>query len=163
VQTENITPEVPVSAPEVKPAMTSLLDQIKNFKKDSLSRNIDTPASSSDVKVSQPDIIVSAPDITETEVKSGFTNLFENIKSKFDSSGSASPKITQVGLGSSTPGHDSPQLLSPLKSKPSISNLFDDTEALFDDDSDIVPEISQLPSEKPRTIPTQLSSENLYG
>jgi len=143
--------------------MTSLLDQIKNFKKDSLSRNIDTPASSSDVKVSQPDIIVSAPDITETEVKSGFTNLFENIKSKFDSSGSASPKITPVGLGSSTPGHDSPQLLSPLKSKPSISNLFDDTEALFDDDSDIVPEISQLPSEKPRTIPTQLSSENLYG
>jgi hypothetical protein len=74
------------------------------------------------------------PDITETDVNIGFTSMFKDIKSNRLEYGS--PKVTQLGLGTSTPIQDSSIVLSPLKTKPSITNLFDDTADLFDIDID---------------------------
>jgi hypothetical protein len=141
VEVPEVTPEVPVEQP--KTGISALLDQIKSFKKDSLfeptnivaeAPEVSQPKVSANITPDAPDIAITQADVTETEVKSGFTNLFENIKSKINSPVSPSPKISQVGL---TSGQDSPQLLSPLKSKQSISNLFDDTAGLFDDGDEI--------------------------
>ena len=74
------------------------------------------------------------PDITETDVKIGFDTMFKDIKSNRLEYGT--PKIGQVGLGTSTPIQETPKVLSPLKTKPSITNLFDDTADLFDVEDD---------------------------
>lgn len=68
------------------------------------------------------------------ENKSEFVNIFDSLKvNKDDTSVKSSPKISQLGL--QTPIHERLEL-SPLRTKPSISNLFEDEANLFNDDSD---------------------------
>lgn len=113
-------------------APLSFLDQIRSFNKKSLSKpKINKSEVQPEISVNQPEISVTQEDILPeiTEVKTGISSLFDQIKSRRSVMGSPSPKISQLGLGNT----ESPQMLSPLKSKPSLSNLFDDTEALFDD------------------------------
>lgn len=140
-------PVVTTDVPKPKSTLGSLWDQIKSRRNDS---NIidETTKENITQEVAQPDVINTQsevqpeititeevqPEITSSQVKTGFSALFDQIKSKRLEYGSPSPKISQVGLATT----ESPQMLSPLKSKPSISNLFDDTEALFGDDEDII-------------------------
>lgn len=71
------------------------------------------------------------PVVGSEDVKSGFSNLFGQINSRRnDSDVVGSPNISQIGLQPSS------SRLSPLNTKPSISNLLEDTQALFDDDDD---------------------------
>jgi hypothetical protein len=123
----------------------SFLDVIKARRNDSdvvdgsvKESNINTITDSSKIveEAIKPDIVISAPESTNIPVenKSTFNNLFDQIKSRRLET---SPKISQVGLGTS----ESPQLLSPLKTKTSITNLFDDTSALFDDIDDKEPAV----------------------
>jgi hypothetical protein len=65
-----------------------------------------------------------------------------------DSNVVGSPQISQVGL---TPR------LSPLNTKPSISNLLDDTQALFDDDDEVIP-VSNIDKGKAKEVDTNLLS-----
>jgi len=86
------------------------------------------------------------PEVGQEEVKSRFSNLFGQINSRRDDSNVVgSPNISQIGL------QPSPSRLSPLNTKPSISNLLEDTQALFDDDDEILP-TSQINKGKNREI-----------
>jgi hypothetical protein len=102
--------------------------------------NIDSN-SSSDNSMNQ---YFPKPDVDQEEVKSGFTQLFSQItKNRKDS---VSPQINQLGLQPGSPN------LSPLNTKPSISNLLEDTQALFDDDDeDLI--TSNIDKGKAREIP----------
>jgi len=71
------------------------------------------------------------PVVGSEDVKSRFSNLFGQINNRRnDSDVVGSPNISQIGLQPSS------TRLSPLNTKPSISNLLEDTQALFDDDDD---------------------------
>jgi len=71
------------------------------------------------------------PVVGGEDVKSRFSNLFGQINNRRnDSDVVGSPNISQIGLQPSS------SRLSPLNTKPSISNLLEDTQALFDDDDD---------------------------
>jgi hypothetical protein len=71
------------------------------------------------------------PVVGSEDVKSRFSNLFGQINNRRnDSDVVGSPNISQIGLQPSS------SRLSPLNTKPSISNLLEDTQALFDDDDD---------------------------
>jgi len=88
------------------------------------------------------------PVITQQDIKSRFNNLFNQITQRRDESNvTGSPNISQLGL--------SPKL-SPLNTKPSISNLFDDTTALFEDDDEINP-ITNIDKGKGKEIENLLS------
>jgi len=89
------------------------------------------------------------PDVTQNESQSRFTNLFDSIRARRDDSNVVgSPNIGQIGL--------QPSRLSPLNTKPSISNLFDDTTALFEDDDEINP-ITNIDKGKGKEIENLLS------
>jgi hypothetical protein len=93
-------------------------------------------------------------EVTSEEVKSTFTNLFEQIRGRRDESNvTGSPQINQLGLQSG------PSRLSPLNTKPSISNLLDDTQALFEDydDDEIIP-ISNIDKGKAKEVDENLLS-----
>jgi hypothetical protein len=151
----NTQPEVTKSETP-KSGLSGLGDQIKSRRNDSniiddtTKENITQEVAQSDVintqSEVQPEITITQeeqPEITASQVKTGFDSLFDQIKSKRLEYGSPSPKISQVGLATT----ESPQMLSPLKSKPSLSNLFGDTEALFDDEEDIIaPQVVEGPS-----------------
>jgi len=109
--------------------------------------NIDSN-SSSDKSINQ---FFSKPDVGAEEVKSRFSNLFGQItQNRRDST---SPQISQIGLQPGSPN------LSPLNTKPSISNLLDDTAALFDDyDEDVVP-ISKIDKGKAKEVDENLLSD----
>jgi hypothetical protein len=109
--------------------------------------NIDSN-SSSDKSINQ---FFSKPDVGAEEVKSRFSNLFGQItQNRRDST---SPQISQIGLQPGSPN------LSPLNTKPSISNLLDDTAALFDDyDEDVVP-ISNIDKGKAKEVDENLLSD----
>lgn len=92
-------------------------------------------------------------EVTETEVKTGFNALFDQIKKRRDESNVVgSPSITHLGLGV----QDSPKVLSPLQHKPSFNNMFEDTMNLFDEDDEI--QISQ-PEVNPQ--PINISQEEI--
>lgn len=91
------------------------------------------------------------PEVSQEDVKSRFNNLFSQITNRRDDSNVVgSPQISQLGL--------SPKL-SPLNTKPSISNLLDDTAALFEDD--VIP-ISNIDKGKSKEISIN-ESENLFS
>jgi hypothetical protein len=124
------------------------LDKGKSIDMTNLSQSeIDRRATTSDVEA----------DVTETpgeEAKSLFGSIIDKIKSQRLEYGT--PKISQVGLGTS----DSPQLLSPLKTKPSITNLFDDTADLFDIDNDINdPQSTPVPTNTPEITTEELPEQ----
>jgi hypothetical protein len=100
--------------------------------------------SSSDNSINQ---YFPKPDVGQEEVKSRFTNLFGQINSRRDDSNVVgSPNISQIGL------QPSPSRLSPLNTKPSISNLLEDTQALFDDDDDEILPTSNIDKGKGKEI-----------
>jgi hypothetical protein len=106
--------------------------------------NIDSN-SSSDNSMNQ---YFTEPVITQQDIKSRFSNLFNQITQRRDESNvTGSPNISQLGL--------SPKL-SPLNTKPSISNLFDDTTALFEDDDDLP--ISNIDKGKAKEVDENLLS-----
>jgi len=112
------------------------------------SSNVDLPKididsnSSSDKSINQ---YFPKPEVTPQDTKSGFTNLFSQISESRKNS--ISPQISQLGLQPGSPS------LSPLNTKPSISNLLDDTTALFDDyDDEIIPTSPDIKG-KGREIP----------
>jgi hypothetical protein len=75
------------------------------------------------------------PEVTQEEVSVGFSDLLKSLRQNLISSDvSRSPKVSNLGLGTSM--KDSPKQLSPLATKPSITNLFDDTMNLFEDTDD---------------------------
>jgi hypothetical protein len=94
-----------------------------------------------EININQPEntgIDLQPEIITETkEVKTGLSALFNQIKSRRLEYGSTpnSPRISQLGLGS--------QELSPLKTKPSLTNLMADTDALFDDELENIVDTAQ--------------------
>jgi hypothetical protein len=93
------------------------------------------------------------PEVYQEDVKSRFNNLFSQITNRRDDSNVVgSPQISQLGL--------SPKL-SPLNTKPSISNLLDDTAALFEDEDDVIP-ISNIDKGKSKEISIN-ESENLFS
>jgi len=98
-------------------------------------------------------------DVTETEVKTGFNALFDQIKKRRDESNVvASPSITHLGLGV----QDSPKVLSPLQHKPSFGNMFEDTMNLFDEDEEI--QISQPEvNPQPINIPQEEISSEIFN
>jgi hypothetical protein len=112
----------------------------QGLSKDLPNINIDSN-SSSDNSMNQ---YFPKPDVGQEEVKSGFTQLFSQItKNRKDS---VSPQINQLGLQPGSPN------LSPLNTKPSISNLLEDTQALFDDDDeDLI--TSNIDKGKAREVP----------
>jgi hypothetical protein len=93
------------------------------------------------------------PEVTSEDTKSTFANLFDSIRGRRDDSNViGSPQINQLGLQSG------PSRLSPLNTKPSISNLLDDTQALFEDyDDEIIP-ISNIDKGKGKEVDENLLS-----
>jgi hypothetical protein len=107
--------------------------------------NIDSNSSSNN---SSMEHYFPKPEVSQEDVKSRFNNLFSQITNRRDDSNViSSPQISQLGL--------SPKL-SPLNTKPSISNLLDDTTALFDDEDDVIP-ISNIDKGKAKEIPVDNS------
>lgn len=143
---------------------TDLLNAVKETFNEDIGLKLDT--TNSDVKnspVNLPKIDIDSnnssdssmnhyfnnPDVTQNESQSRFTNLFDSIRARRDDSNVlGSPNIGQIGL--------QPSRLSPLNTKPSISNLFDDTTALFDDDDDLP--ISNIDKGKAKEVDENLLS-----
>jgi hypothetical protein len=141
-----------------------LLNAVKETFKEDIGLKLDT--TNSDVKnsnVNLPKIDIDSnsssdnsmnqyfnnQDVTQKESQSRFTNLFNSIRARRDDSNVVgSPNIGQIGL--------QPSRLSPLNTKPSISNLFDDTTALFEDDDEINP-ITNIDKGKGKEIENLLS------
>lgn len=120
---------------------TELLQAVKGTLKEQVGLKLDitkSPDKTSPVDLPKIDIDSSnssmeqyfpKPDVTPQDASSSFTNLFSQINTRRDDSNVVgSPQIGQLGL--------QPSRLSPLHTKPSISNLLEDTQALFDDDDD---------------------------
>ena len=142
---------------------TELLEAVKGTLKENVGLKLDItdrnqPGSSKDLPNINIDSNSSSdnsmnqyfpkPDVDQEEVKSGFTQLFSQItKNRKDS---VSPQISQLGLQPGSPN------LSPLNTKPSISNLLEDTQALFDDD-EILP-ISKIDKGKAKEVDENLLS-----
>jgi hypothetical protein len=117
------------------------------------SSNLDLPkididsSNSSDNSVNQ---YFTKTEVGPQDTKSGFSNLFDSIRSRRDDSHVVgSPNIGHVGL--------QPSSLSPLNTKPSISNLFDDTVALFEDDDELP--ISHVDKGKAKEVDVNLLSD----
>lgn len=110
--------------------------------------NIDSN-SSSDNSINQ---YFTKPDVTDVKPQYTFNDLLDSIKARRDDSNVVgSPSVSQVGL--------SPRL-SPLNTKPSISNLFDDTMALYDDPvEDLIPSSSNIDKGKAKEIDTTILSD----
>jgi len=143
---------------------TDLLNAVKETFNEDIGLKLDT--TNSDVKnspVNLPKIDIDSnsssdssmnqyfnnPDVTQNESQSRFTNLFDSIRARRDDSNVVgSPNIGQIGL--------QPSRLSPLNTKPSISNLFDDTTALFEDDDDLP--ISNIDKGKGKEVDENLLS-----
>jgi hypothetical protein len=119
-----------------KTGFASLLDQIRKRRNDDYIIDTENKESNltSNIVQETPVINITEPTVTQSEVKSGFASLFDQIRSKRVET----PKLSQLGLKTS----ESPQLLSPLKTKSSFTNLFDDTADLFDTENieDIIPQ-----------------------
>ena len=125
-----------------------LIHEIDRFKKDILLAT-DQPQIEIDSETnSSMEHYFPKQEVTETEVKTGFNALFDQIKKRRDESNVvASPSITHLGLGV----QDSPKVLSPLQHKPSFGNMFEDTMNLFDGDEDDNVQITQ-PEVNPQPI-----------
>jgi len=93
------------------------------------------------------------PDVTQQELSSRLSKLFGQITNRRDDSNVVgSPNVSQLGL------QPEPSRLSPLNTKPSLSNLLDDTVALFeDDDDDLV--ISNIDKGKGKEIPVDVIND----
>lgn len=116
---------------KTKSGMLELLDEInsnKEIKAELPQIKVDEETQSLDSSNSSMNQLFPEPKVTETEVKSGFNTLFDQIRSSPKESGT--PNITQIGLNPGTPQLSS-QPLSPLRAKPSLGDLFEDTANLF--------------------------------
>jgi len=80
-------------------------------------------------------------------------SILDKVRSLIKSSPTPSPKTSQLGLGNT----ESPKLLSPLKTKPSVSNLFDDTADLFDIEGEEL-NIPDAPNSTPESFKNSPSS-----
>lgn len=142
---------------------TELLEAVKGTLKENVGLKLDitkSPDKTSPVDLPKIDIDSSnssmeqyfpKPDVTPQDASSTFSNLFSQINSRRDDSNVVgSPQIGQLGL--------QPSRLSPLNTKPSISNLLEDTQALFDDDDDEIIPTSNFDKGKGREIDENLLS-----
>lgn len=120
---------------------------IQNTSQDLPKIDIDTSSSSN----SSNNQYFNKPEVSQEDIKPkySFSDMLASIRARRDDSNVVgSPQISQVGL---TPR------LSPLNTKPSISNLLDDTQALFDDDDEVIP-VSNIDKGKAKEVDTNLLS-----